>query len=142
MACAEVLAHQSRGGIGHAPGREQRENDDADGYSIACYRGCAALGDDAVQEHPTETGDEELPCTTDRYLQDALDHRAHRAQVGHAHSERSIGLEQVVQLECNAATTADRGGASRTCYAHLRKRPDAENEQRVKHDVDEVGQTE
>ena len=71
LLCAEILADQRGGGVAESPGRQDDEDDDANGDGVAGKCGGAEDADDADQADPAGVGDGELQDAGERDAEQA-----------------------------------------------------------------------
>src|SRR6266705_4128848 len=136
---AEVLADEGGGGVAEAPTRHQHEDKYANGDGIAGKRRRAEDADDAHEADPTGVGDGKLQDASERDAQEAKQDAEIEMNLAAQDADALGPAEEAIELIEDADAAAGERGEGRAGDAKLGERPPAEDEARVEHEVDDVG---
>ena len=136
---AEVLADERRGGVRHAPRRQEREDDDPDRDRVARERRAPEAREDAHEADPARRPDERLEIAAAREPQRARASSSGRGAGAPAGSRCAPSRARAsTSWRQTAMPRPRRRRDGRARDAERRERPEAEDEARVEDEVDDV----
>ena len=129
MAAALASPHDGKDG----------EDDEPDGDGVAGDGGGAELTDDPDQKDPARGGDEGLEDAAQGEPEEPEDDRYSEPEIGRPHPDPAAAPKENPELHQNTGAPADRGRHRGPGDPHLGEEPETEDEARIEHDIDGVG---
>src|SRR5713101_350188 len=139
---AKVLADEGGGGVAEAPTRHEDEDKNADGDGVAGEGGGTKDADDAHEADPTSVRDHELQYASERDTQQAKQDSEVEMNLAAQDANAFGAAKETIELVEHANAASGECSESRTGNAKLGEWSPAEDEARIKDEIDDVGDPE